>query len=285
MSSGQFESLWELWDNHGFEITGLAREYVNETLTSKRHKENTGGSPAHGSLDREIDDVVCDLMSVYRLKQTTNVSQLNFPVLHAPEHDSVLLYGVKDPSNPSADPPVTEVVNAAIDLFSIAFPLQAPKVQESSVEQIATFLSSQMLQRNPGRKAALTVNVAVALLHSLQAATRETSSLPGHIDPSAGKIIQELLQVSPFSLKVERGRRTKHVPRTSSPTPTLLFGPLALRLLAGYVTAPAILSPTARSIGLSTQSSRIVTRAPAPGVLPHWDAFILRSAGWLRAIT
>lgn len=62
VSSGQFESLWELWDNHGFEITGLAREYVNETFTSKRHKGNAGGSAGHAGRDQEIDDVVCGQM-------------------------------------------------------------------------------------------------------------------------------------------------------------------------------------------------------------------------------
>lgn len=95
-----------------------------------------------------------------------------------------------------ADPPVTEVVNAAIDLFAIAFPLQTPKVQESSVEQIATLLSSPSLQRNPGRKAAMTVNIAVALLHALKVAVKETASLPGNLDSSAERIIQEFLQAS-----------------------------------------------------------------------------------------
>jgi hypothetical protein len=122
---------------------------------------------------------------------------LNFPVLQASEYDSVLLYCERDrTSSSSADPPVTEVVNAAIDLFSVALPLQVPKVQESSVEQIATLLASNSLQRNPGRKAAMTVNVAVALLHTLKFSPKETSSLPGKLDSSTEKIIQELLQAS-----------------------------------------------------------------------------------------
>jgi hypothetical protein len=122
---------------------------------------------------------------------------LNFPICQASEHDSVLLYYERDRiSSSSADPPVTEVVNAAIDLFSVALPLQVPKVQESSVEQIATLLSSHSLQRNPGRRAAMTVNIAVALLHTLKVATKETASLPGKLDSSTEKIIQELLQAS-----------------------------------------------------------------------------------------
>lgn len=94
------------------------------------------------------------------------------------------------------DPPSTGVVNAAIDLFSLAIPLHAPKIQESSVEQIATFLSSNTLQRNPGRKAAMVVNVAVALLHSLKVALKETDSMSGKLSPATDKIMQELLHVS-----------------------------------------------------------------------------------------
>jgi hypothetical protein len=56
-STGQFESLWDLWDNFGFGITGLAREYVNETFTGKRNKGTTAWSAAE-STDLEIDDIV-----------------------------------------------------------------------------------------------------------------------------------------------------------------------------------------------------------------------------------
>lgn len=121
---------------------------------------------------------------------------MTFPICQASEHDSVLLYRSRDGDAPYADPPTTGVVNAAIDLFSLAIPLHAPKVQESTVEQIATFLSSHSLQRNPGRKAAITVNIAVALLHALKVALHETESVSGKLSSANDKIMQELLHVS-----------------------------------------------------------------------------------------
>jgi HEAT repeat-containing protein 5 len=129
---------------------------------------------------------------------------VTFPIIEAPEHDSVLLYCAADKTNASADPPVTEVVNTAIQLFALALPLQTSKVQESSVEQIATLLSSHSLQRNPGRKAAMTMNVAVALLHALKVANKEIGkkSLPFHLDSSVEKILQELIQVGALLLKL-----------------------------------------------------------------------------------
>ncbi|EEA26898.1 hypothetical protein TMatcc_004818 [Talaromyces marneffei ATCC 18224] len=176
-STGQFESLWDLCDNFGFGVTGLARTYVNETLTGKRAGGSTAWN-ANDSTDQEIDDI------------------LNFPVCQASEHDSVFLYGSRDGfSTFCTDPPVTEAVNAAIELFAVALPLQTPKVQESSVEQIVTLLSSHSLQRNPGRKAAMTINIAIALLHTLKVAVRETIAPPGKLEAPTEKIIQELLQL------------------------------------------------------------------------------------------
>lgn len=120
------------------------------------------------------------------------------PTCQAREHDSVLLYSVTDRNSGSySDPPDTEVVNAAIDLFAKALPLQSPKVQESSVEQIAALLSAQSLNRNPGRKSAMTVNVAVALLLALKVAVKETPSASGSLRYSATeKVMQELIQVN-----------------------------------------------------------------------------------------
>lgn len=116
----------------------------------------------------------------------------------------MLLYGSCDGiSDLQTDPPVTEAVNAAIELFAVALPLQTPKVQESSVEQIVTLLSSHSLQRNPGRKVAMIINIAIALLHTLKVAMRETVAPPGKLELSTEKIMQELLHVAlPFNINL-----------------------------------------------------------------------------------
>ncbi|KKZ66608.1 hypothetical protein EMCG_07722 [[Emmonsia] crescens] len=177
-STTHFDNLWDLDDNFGFGVTGLAHEFTVETLSGRRKGDNSPGWIAMESSDQTIDDI---LMS---------------PTCQAREHDSVLLYSVTDRNSGSySDPPDTEVVNAAIDLFAKALPLQSPKVQESSVEQIAALLSAQSLNRNPGRKSAMTVNVAVALLLALKVAVKETPSASGSLRYSATeKVMQELIQ-------------------------------------------------------------------------------------------
>ncbi|KAH8431341.1 AP-1 complex accessory protein LAA1 [Aspergillus melleus] len=174
-STAQFESLWDLCDNFGFGVSGLAREYVRVSLTGKDENDNGPAWSAVDSADQAIDDA------------------LTFPICQASEHDSILLYSPGKNGCDFADPHSTGVVNAAVELFAVAIPLHAPRVQESSIEQIATFLSSPSLQRNPGRKAAMIVNIAVALLHALKAAARDTGSA-GKLNPATDKVLQELLQ-------------------------------------------------------------------------------------------
>src|SRR5690606_40854339 len=126
------------------------------------------------------------------------------PVIGALEHDSVTLY-LMETSETAQDlrqaPPATAVVNSAIALFTVLLPMQQPKVQESILEQIATFLASNTLQRNPGQKAAMTVNIAVALFGTLKNVTSSPSSAGNLTTPSVLKIIQEILQVSSIKTK------------------------------------------------------------------------------------
>jgi HEAT repeat-containing protein 5 len=118
------------------------------------------------------------------------------------EHDSLRLFLLNpDDNNPDTDSPPTQVINAAIDLFSVALPLQPPKVQESSVEQLAMLLS-RPYTREPGRKAALHLNIMTALLCAFVVANRETRYSYGRLATSSmEKLITDILQVSRFLVK------------------------------------------------------------------------------------
>ncbi|KAJ5545487.1 hypothetical protein N7535_006127 [Penicillium sp. DV-2018c] len=175
-SAGQFDGLWDLCDNYGFGVSGLSREYIRATLSGTQEDDKSPPWSAVDSVDQIVDDT------------------LNFPICQASEHDALLLYNLRDGDELAVDPPTTGVVNSAIELFSVALALHSPKIQESSVEQIATFLSSPGLQRNPGRKAALVINISVALLQTLKVAVKETSFVAGKLNTSTDKILQELLQ-------------------------------------------------------------------------------------------
>ena len=79
----------------------------------------------------------------------------------------------------------------------MTLPLQSPRIQESILEQLSTFLDAKSLQRDPGRKAAVTVNIALALLGAMKVTLSETMAIPGDLRaPPVEKYFDELLRVA-----------------------------------------------------------------------------------------
>ncbi|TAQ89250.1 hypothetical protein B7494_g2419 [Chlorociboria aeruginascens] len=177
-SAGTFESIWDVGDNCGFGVTGLVRGFKVQSLAGQHLHNPQDDWMRQGGPDNAISDVLLS------------------PICYSLEHDSLCLF-VSDPGNLVSipDPPATEVVNIAIQLFAIAFPLTPAKIQESILEQIATFLSAGLLQRDPGRKAAMNINVAIAMLSTLKVAVKETQSPVGDLtNPAVQKLIQEIIR-------------------------------------------------------------------------------------------
>ncbi|KAI9796339.1 MAG: hypothetical protein M1825_000634, partial [Sarcosagium campestre] len=169
-SAANFDVLWDVSDNSAFGLTGLVHGFEICKLPAEHVSEDDTHWLQRNGAEAEIDQTLVS------------------PVFGAREHDSVALFigggdgdGHGDSDGRLPDPPATEVVNAAIVLFAVALPHQPAKVQESILEQMATFLSYGSLQRDPGRKAAMTVNIATALLATLKVAAKETSVGPGDL--------------------------------------------------------------------------------------------------------
>lgn len=177
-SSGTFEGIWDIGDNCGFGVNGLVKGFKVKKLLGEHTKDiQHQWSTEQGSEA---------LMNAVLLS----------PICSALEHDSLALYVDDGPNLESLpDPPSTEVINVAISLFAFAFPLTPPKIQESILEQIATFLSAGSLQRDVGRRAAMHVNVATAMLSALKVAVKETRSPSGDLtNPAVEKLMQDMIR-------------------------------------------------------------------------------------------
>lgn len=178
-AAGTFETIWDVGDNSGFGVTGLVRGFKVKSLPGQ-HDNSVGSSLPDETGPEELIEKL--LLS---------------PVCGTLEHDASLLYisGSDEPSKTQPDPPATEVVNMAIQLFAFVFPLTPPKVQESVLEQVTTFVSAGSLQRDAGRKAAINVNVATALLSTLRVTMKETRSPSGDITNLAvERLLQDMLR-------------------------------------------------------------------------------------------
>ncbi|SCV25881.1 related to rat omega-conotoxin-sensitive calcium channel alpha-1 subunit rbB-I [Fusarium fujikuroi] len=172
-AAATFESVWDVGDNSGFGITGLVAGPRVRKLPGQQENSDDGNTDELDSPEDMINNL------------------LRSPICGSLEHDASVLYIGSTDSFSSPDPPATEVINAAIQLFAFAFPLTPGKVQESILEQIRTFASAGTLIRDPGRKAAINVNLAAAILATMRVAVKETKSPSGDISNQA---VEALLQ-------------------------------------------------------------------------------------------
>ncbi|TVY62842.1 Pof6 interactor protein, partial [Lachnellula suecica] len=177
-SAGTFETVWDVGDNCGFGVTGLVRGFKVKKLPGQHDNDSQDDWTEESGSDAAISRVLLS------------------PICNSLEHDSLALYlGNLRNSDTLPDPPATEVVNVAIQLFAIAFPLTPGKIQESILEQVATFMAAGSLQRDPGRRAAMNVNIATALFSTLKVAVKETQSPSGDLtNPAVEKLMQEMIR-------------------------------------------------------------------------------------------
>ncbi|KAL9949392.1 hypothetical protein D7B24_003754 [Verticillium nonalfalfae] len=178
-AAANFETVWDAGDNSGFGLTGLISGFNIRRLPGQ-HESSLEEGYAH--QDNTPDEAIDRL--------------LLSPICGSLEHDASLLYIGNNTTDSSApDPPATEVINMAIQLFAFVFPLTPAKVQESILEQIKTFMSAGSLQRDPGRKAAINVNVCLAIHSTLRVAAKETQAPSGDVTTLAvEKLLQEMLR-------------------------------------------------------------------------------------------
>jgi len=195
-SAGNFETIWDVGDNYGFGVTGLVNGFEVERLADAHNKTERHYWLTKTGLEDLIDETVGQQLRPICLCRT-NIRKISRPACGAREHDSIALYrhsafgGGKLP-----DPPATEVVNAAIQLFAVALPLQTARIQESIIEQLTSFLVDGNLQRDPARRAAITVNIVTALLNAFKVAAKETSLPYGDLRSEAVlKATRDLLHV------------------------------------------------------------------------------------------
>ncbi|CDW99194.1 hypothetical protein [Sporisorium scitamineum] len=179
-SAGNFTSVWEMADGYAFGVTSLQRDA--ETFVS----DPVGGLAASGAIARP------DLLNRDLVETQLDALQRR-PVLGAAEHDELFLYSTagssasnrasqdssasgntaKPPESATLSPPAaTGVVDAGIQLFTALFPYQERDIQVAAIEAMLAHTRSTKLDRNPGRKQAIQVNVVVAILGALRVAVQ-----------------------------------------------------------------------------------------------------------------
>ena len=173
-AAAAYESVWDVGDNYGFGVSGLVHGLdVTSPVSRVLSRHWTSRLEEHDEIDWTIQS----------------------PIGGAPEFDSTSCYlnGALG-ENAYTNPAGTEVTNTAICAFGLGLSLQAFSVQDSMLEQIASSITSPLLQKDPARRAAITVNIALALATVCRVATGDVGSTKGEIRSSATeKAVQSLL--------------------------------------------------------------------------------------------
>ncbi|KAK0495924.1 clathrin-coated vesicle protein [Armillaria luteobubalina] len=154
-SSGTFTSVWNSVDGYAYGVTFT--EMVDHGDLGP-HSEST--SEGKDQLNRDSIEASID-------------SLLRKPIFGAREHDKLTLCRtqVAGEAEQEPPPPATAIVDAAIDLFARLLPLQDTASTVRTITQLLEAIRSPRLEKNAGRKAAVTINAATALALTLRNAT------------------------------------------------------------------------------------------------------------------
>ncbi|KAK4889748.1 hypothetical protein LTR27_011460 [Elasticomyces elasticus] len=171
-AAAAFESIWDVGDNYAFGLTGLVHGLdILDPVSGKTIR--------HWSSRNDDEDEVNHIVLS--------------PIGGGLEFDPTCTY-LPTVEDHEPNPAATGAVNAAISAFALCLPLQAPRVQEGALEQMASSLSALSLQKDPARKAAITVNVALALSAACKVATGDGGASKGDLRSLATeKALQALL--------------------------------------------------------------------------------------------
>lgn len=173
-TSGSFTSIWDETDGFAFGVTSLIRDGGKNEVAGGDELANGTASSAVSKLGRLNRDRA----------ESEIEEQLRRPVLEAGEHDSSVLTALVATAATTAFEPLEEapapavgLVDAAIELFALYFPLQEPGNQAALLQLLLNNSRSFKLDKNPGRRQAILANAITAVLGALRLSRRAIDSV------------------------------------------------------------------------------------------------------------
>ncbi|KAH8921192.1 ARM repeat-containing protein [Atractiella rhizophila] len=158
--SGAFVSVWDTTDGFGYGVTSLISE---ENIALGQEERKVSDHLNRDSIDARMDEL------------------MSRAVMGAAEHDpAILSWRQESGEEVDADeifappPAATAVVDSALEVFAMYFPIQESTTQTALLQQLTNHLRSGKLEKNPGRKMAILVNAIVASLGALRFLTNSS---------------------------------------------------------------------------------------------------------------
>lgn len=172
-SSGSFVSLWTTFDGYAYGVTS-AEVSENASPTADNPED-----PSFGKYRLNRDSFEASLDNMLRI-----------PILQSAEHDPLSICQSRDLTAesfwPEFPPPLTQAVDAALELFAHLLPLQDPTSAARLVTLMIDSAKSPKYDKNIGRKAAVQVNATIAILLALRQAMASPSKHIREVFGSSG---------------------------------------------------------------------------------------------------
>ncbi|KAL0960465.1 hypothetical protein HGRIS_005508 [Hohenbuehelia grisea] len=153
-SSGTFTSVWQSGDGYAYGVTYKDISESGDSLVGGSGNQEGKDRLNRDSVEMSIDDL------------------LRKPILGACEHDALSVCQAKLVDTvhnlPEPPPPATAVVDASVELFAQLLPLQDVSSTIKILSVMIDSVRSSKFEKNLGRKAAVSINAAVALVLALR---------------------------------------------------------------------------------------------------------------------
>jgi hypothetical protein len=195
-SAGDMTSLSQCHDGYAYGVSSIQLVDLEGT-TSVEVQQGQRERLNRDAVENALDNAVSFTPSVVTIG--ANMLQSTLPVLQSMEHDSLLvcttLHTTTELRFVESSPAATGVVDAAIQLFGALLTHQGVNTCASTLQQILELLRSPKLERNNGRRLAVTTNSTIAIVAALRDATSRRSSkeVVGH--PTVVSTLYPLLLV------------------------------------------------------------------------------------------
>ncbi|KAI7879526.1 ARM repeat-containing protein [Lichtheimia hyalospora FSU 10163] len=183
---GQFVSVWSSADGHGYGVTSKMQGYRIDVATSASSDDMDEGNRSKEWVTKDRFQRIEEL--------------LERPIIGSAELDPIYIYTTFATEEqhkmmvPHPVAPSTGYIDSSVELFATIFPSQPPPVQESTFEHIASVVKDARVEKNSPKRAAVLVNVTVALLgafkNMMSKKKKSTCEIPSG---RATQLVQEIL--------------------------------------------------------------------------------------------
>lgn len=203
---GQFVSVWNTADGHGYGVTSKMRGYHieiasqsddsseeanrgKEWMTKDRFEriEELLERPIIGSLELDPFYAYTNLLDYSNKQQLQHHQQQSQQQSQQYKKKSV----IPQPVSPS-----TSYIDASVELFATLFANQPAPIQESTFELMVKVIKDPKLEKNSPKRAAVLVNIVVALLgafKNMMAVAKKRKGEMIEFSPRATQLVQEIL--------------------------------------------------------------------------------------------